>query len=263
VSAATAYNQSKAGVLWAVVDLPAPLSGLDPATQAFADAVASFQTSKGLASDGKLGPSTLAAMKGPAVPLVTAPAGSPAAALIAVCEAEHAKHVREVGGMNQGPDVEKYQKIVGLSPGSPWCSAFVTWCYATSQGLSTPPSWGSGSAITVWQRGTRKMLAQGYTTPLQSNFRDKVRPGMIWVRAKDGPGAIAARSGTWLQGHCGIVISVDSEGFCTIEGNTNGAGSREGDGVYLKTHKWSYEIDIIRTIGWFDPEFVGRVLRLS
>ena len=36
-------------------------------------------------------------------------------------------------------------------------------------------------------------------------------------------------------GHVGFLEKTDMDGyFITIEGNTNGAGSREGDGVYKK-----------------------------
>ena len=184
---------------------------------------------------------------------------TPAEKLIEVAKAEDAKHVREVGGMNRGPDVEKYQRSVAMSPGSPWCAAFVSFCVIQAKGLAVSPLWCSGSAITLWHRGTRRMLPEGYTTPEKTDYQLKVRPGMIWVRAKDGDGAISARRGTWLQGHCGIVVAVDAEGFHTVEGNTNGAGSREGDGVYSKLHKWSYSTDIVRTVGWFDPEYVGRL----
>ena len=107
------------------------------------------------------------------------------------------------------------------------------------------------------------MLPEGFTTPEKGGFESKVRPGWIWVRAKDGAGAVSARKGTWVQGHCAIVIAVDSEGFHTIEGNTNAAGSREGDGVYQKLHRWNYTTDIVRTVGWFDPEYVGRTVPRS
>lgn len=184
---------------------------------------------------------------------------TPAEKLIEVARAEDAKRVREVGGMNRGPDVEKYQKAVHLPAGAPWCAAFVSWVYMASQELVVAPLWCSGSAVTLWHRGTRKMLPEGYTTPEKADYQSKVRPGMIWVRAKDADGAKSARRGTWLQGHTGIVVAVDADGFHTVEGNTNGAGSREGDGVYSKLHKWSYSTDILRTVGWFDPEYVGRL----
>ena len=60
---------------------------------------------------------------------------TPAEKLIEVAKAEDAKRVREVGGMNRGPDVETYQKTVGLSPGSPWCAAFVAYGVKEAKGF--------------------------------------------------------------------------------------------------------------------------------
>jgi cell wall-associated NlpC family hydrolase len=39
--------------------------------------------------------------------------------------------------------------------------------------------------------------------------------------------------------HVGIVISDNGKTIQTVEGNTNGEGSREGDGVYFKTRNKS------------------------
>ena len=164
--------------------------------------------------------------------------------------------VREVGGSNKGDRVEEYQRSVGLSPGSPWCAAFVGWIMMQSRQLAKPPSWCSGSAITTWHRAKRKAGPAGSTTPLDPDYRGKISPGWIWVRAKDADGAKAARSGTWVQGHIGIVVDVDEIGFHTIEGNTNSAGSRDGDGVYRKLHKWTDTIDLGRTVGWFDSTHI-------
>lgn len=258
--ARVAYNVSQAGKGWKVSDLPAPLNTLDPASIAFADAVASLQQAKGVSADGKLGPATLAALKAPAAPKVDvsdsskAPATQAAQALIAVCEAEANKGVREVG-KNAGPDVEKYQKSVGLGKGNPWCAAFVSWCHMTSKGLSKPAKWCSGSAVSLYQVASRSSTVVK-VTPADADFQNKVKPGMVWSRAQDATAAAAARKGAWCQGHTGIVVKVDSVGFHTIEGNTNAAGSREGDGVYRKTHKWSDAEIIGKTVGWFDPETV-------
>ena len=49
--AAVAYNAKQAGVLWAVADLPLPLSTLDPRTPVFASAVATLQAQHGIAAD--------------------------------------------------------------------------------------------------------------------------------------------------------------------------------------------------------------------
>lgn len=40
-------------------------------------------------------------------------------------------------------------------------------------------------------------------------------------------------------GHVGFIEKVDGGTITTIEGNTNGGGSREGDGVYRKIRRLS------------------------
>ena len=254
--AAVAYNSSKAGVLWQVADLPLPLPTLDPSTPVFAAAVRTLQAQHGLPADGKLGPGTLAALKAPPAP--AAPPAAPlnvteaALALIAAATAEANKGVREVG-KNAGPDVEKYLHCLGMTKGSPWCAAFVSWCVMSSRGLAKPPKWCSGSAVSLFQMSGHKAVK---VTPLDAGYQTKVKPGYIWSRAQDPAAASAARKGSWCQGHTGIVVAVDAVGFHTIEGNTNAAGSREGDGVYRKTHKWSDAEIIGKTVGWFDPATV-------
>jgi hypothetical protein len=254
--AAVAYNSSKAGVLWQVADLPLPLRTLNPSDPVFAAAVRTLQAQHGLPADGKLGPGTLAALKAPPAP--AAPPAAPlnvteaALALIAAATAEANKGVREVG-KNAGPDVEKYLHCLGMTKGSPWCAAFVSWCVMTSRGLAKPPKWCSGSAVSLFQMSGKKAVK---VTPLDVGYQTKVKPGYIWSRAQDPAAASAARKGVWCQGHTGIVVAVDAVGFHTIEGNTNAAGSREGDGVYRKTHKWSDAEIIGKTVGWFDPATV-------
>jgi len=253
---AVAYNSSKAGVLWQVADLPLPLCTLNPSDPVFAAAVRTLQAQHGLPADGKLGPGTLAALKAPPAP--AAPPAAPlniteaALALIATATAEANKGVREVG-KNAGPDVEKYLHCLGMTKGSPWCAAFVSWCVMTSRGLAKPPKWCSGSAVSLFQMSGKNAVK---VTPLDFGYQGWVKPGYIWSRAQDPAAASAARKGVWCQGHTGIVVAVDAVGFHTIEGNTNAAGSREGDGVYRKTHKWSDAEIIGKTVGWFDPATV-------
>jgi hypothetical protein len=254
--AAVAYNSSKNGVLWQVADLPLPLRTLDPKTPVFASAVATLQAQHGLPADGKLGPGTLAAFKAPpaapAAPAAPINVTEAALALIATATVEANKGVREVG-KNAGPDVEKYLHCLGMTKGSPWCAAFVSWCVMTSRGLPKPPKWCSGSAVSLFQMSGKNAVK---VTPVDADYKSKVKPGYIWSRAQDATAAAAARKGSWCQGHTGIVVAVDAIGFHTIEGNTNAAGSREGDGVYRKLHKWSDDAIIGKTVGWFDPATV-------
>ena len=256
--AAVAYNSSKNGVLWQVADLPLPLCTLNPSDPIFAAAVRTLQAQHGLPADGKLGPGTLAAFKAPpaapAAPAAPINITEAALALIATATAEANKGVREVG-KNAGPDVEKYLHCVGMTKGSPWCAAFVSWCVMTSRGLAKPPKWCSGSAVSLFQM-SRNSKTCVYVVPTEMEYQAKVKPGYIWSRAQDATAAAAARKGSWCQGHTGIVVAVDAIGFHTIEGNTNAAGSREGDGVYRKLHKWSDAELIGKTVGWFDPATV-------
>lgn len=256
--AAVAYNSSKNGVLWQVADLPLPLCTLDPKTPVFASAVATLQAQHGVPADGKLGPGTLAAIKAPpaapAAPVAPLNVTEAALALIDTATAEANKGVREVG-KNAGPDVEKYLHCLGMTKGSPWCAAFVSWCVMTSRGLPKPPKWCSGSAVSLFQMSRNSKTCVS-VTPVDADYKSKVKPGYIWSRAQDATAAAAARKGSWCQGHTGIVVAVDAIGFHTIEGNTNAAGSREGDGVYRKLHKWSDAELIGKTVGWFDPATV-------
>ena len=254
--AAVAYNGSKNGVLWQVADLPLPLRTLNPSDPVFAAAVRTLQAQHGLPADGKLGPGTLAAFKAPpaapAAPAAPINVTEAALALIATATGEANKGVREVG-KNAGPDVEKYLHCLSMTKGSPWCAAFVSWCVMTSRGLAKPPKWCSGSAVSLFQMSGKNAIK---VTPVDADFKSKVKPGYIWSRAQDATAAAAARKGSWCQGHTGIVVAVDATGFHTIEGNTNAAGSREGDGVYRKLHKWSDDAIIGKTVGWFDPATV-------
>jgi len=122
--------------------------------------------------------------------------------------------IRELTGNNDGKQVETYLKYVGLSKGNPWCAAFV--CWVLGQNNVTNPKSGYCPTLfsrqnEVWNR-TSKINAN----PLSGDvfgiyFREKKR--------------IA---------HVGFVDSWTSKTVTTVEGNTNKAGSREGDGVYRK-----------------------------
>lgn len=126
--------------------------------------------------------------------------------------------VRERGGANRGAEVERFLRAVGLGPGYPWCGAFVG-LNEKECGIRNPkPS----------------ARARGYKT------KESVRAWDVAIgRVKIQPGYIFVMEfGSWT-GHTGIVESYDpkTRTLTTIEGNTNGAGSREGDRVARKQRK--------------------------
>lgn len=128
--------------------------------------------------------------------------------------AEAKARVREIGGANCGPRVATYLAAVGLSPGHPWCAAFVSWCFLQAErdlDLLCPIR-PSARALGLWE----------FAHPDQR--RSNPERGAIFIIDHGGG-----------LGHCGIVEEVALDWLRTVEGNTNAAGGREGDGVYQKS----------------------------
>lgn len=128
--------------------------------------------------------------------------------------------VREATGRNDGFAVEKYLATTGLNKGYAWCAAYVNWMHVNC-GVKTPddpawsPSWFTDHVI--YHRGVMVSGGAGYQRPDRGDvfgiyFRNKKRIAHVGLIHE------------WLAG----------SRFKTIEGNTNEAGSREGDGVYIK-----------------------------
>jgi len=115
---------------------------------------------------------------------------------------------------NSGEMVDKYLLSVGATPGQSWCGAFVGY-NMTKQGIKNPNSaWSpsyAGQKDIIWSKNRK------FSNPLPGDVVTFYYPNLKRV------------------GHVGFYVKKDFEGyFITIEGNTNGEGSREGDGVYRK-----------------------------
>lgn len=133
-------------------------------------------------------------------------------------------------GRNDGARVREYLASVGLPPGNSWCAAFVYWCVreATLRGGPMNRLPRTGGVLKMWER-----------TPEHMKFT-QAAPGRVFIMDK-GKGL----------GHCGFVLSVELDWMRTIEGNTNGAGSREGDGVYQR------ERHVSEALGFIDLDAHG------
>lgn len=124
--------------------------------------------------------------------------------------------VHEQGGNNAGPEVDLYLASVGLEPGASWCAAFVFYCFRqASQQLGAPnPCPKTGGALKLWKFADSHFHA---VTPAR---------GRVFVM-DHGQGL----------GHVGFVEAVRDDGSIdSVEGNTNAAGSRNGDRV--ARHAW-------------------------
>jgi hypothetical protein len=124
--------------------------------------------------------------------------------------------VRELTGHNDGSRVEEYLAAVDRYKGDAWCAAFVAWTFqqagvkAVRSGWS--PAWFEDKTHTIYTHG-----GASTGTPQRADVF-----GLYFANL----GRIA---------HVGFIDEWDNSGVCiTVEGNTNEAGSREGDGVYRK-----------------------------
>ena len=139
---------------------------------------------------------------------------------------------------------EAEMKVVGWQSGWAWCSLFteLVWRKAYQQ-VSDPHTVDSVGALfspMAVDTATRFKRAGYiiYETP-------KVGDLVIW---KHGHGP---------SGHAGIVIGVGPDkAFSTVEGNTNAAGSREGDTVAIKARKigMPFQVKGLNLIGFIRPD---------
>jgi len=122
---------------------------------------------------------------------------------------------REATGHNDGQRVEMYLHSAILKRGQPWCAAFITWTYKTA-GIKAvisgyAPNWFPSKKV-IYTRGSKKNSTPGTADVFGIYFPNKGRIAHVGFIDQ------------WKQGSMAI----------TVEGNTNEAGSREGDGVYRK-----------------------------
>lgn len=114
--------------------------------------------------------------------------------------------IREATGKNDGLQVEQYLIYTNNKKGDPWCASFVSWVYGQA-GYPLPRTAWSPALFPLDKRTDKPQPADVF--------------GIYFPKLK----RIA---------HCGIVEDSRANWIYTIEGNTNLAGSREGDGVYRK-----------------------------
>ena len=125
--------------------------------------------------------------------------------------------VREATGNNDGPEVESFLKSTGLGKGYAWCAAYVNFCHKEC-GIETVKS-------PAWSPSWFKMDHVIYKR--DNTIKRQPQPGDVF--------------GVWFSSkkrvaHVGFIDEWNNgkNYAITVEGNTNIAGSREGDGVYRK-----------------------------
>jgi hypothetical protein len=138
-------------------------------------------------------------------------------------------YIREKTGNNDHPMIDKMFDYLGLPHGLSWCLAFVIWCAHIAVNPVPYPKLARCSLFleTVESQPWKYDV---FDTEDVAWGINKVYPGTIMIFSSS---KVAGKK-NW-NGHAAIVEkAVDRRTWNTIEGNTNGAGSREGNGVYRK-----------------------------
>ena len=130
--------------------------------------------------------------------------------------------VSEVDGSNCGPRVDVYKAATWLDPdkGWPWCAAFICWLVREAiEGEDISFKRPQTAGAWDFENWARKQVSKG--VELRKPTNEDIKAGDIVVITFS---------------HIGLAVKdIDSSGYVTtIEGNTNGAGSREGGSVLEK-----------------------------
>ncbi len=134
--------------------------------------------------------------------------------------------VREATGRNDGRAVEMYLRSVNQRAGAPWCAAFVRWSFDSARIRTTIAAWSPTA------HNARNLIYA------QRRFTKDPRAGDVFTIWYSRLGRI---------GHTGFYDGrLNDRLYQTVEGNTNEAGSREGDGVYRKYRSFNSTYSITR-----------------
>lgn len=147
--------------------------------------------------------------------------------LVAIARAEVG--TEEVNGTNCGPRVNQYKAATNLPPEEswPWCAAFICWIVREAMevtGSKETATFKRPTTAGAWDfiRWSRE---QDNSTQSRLAPDDDIKPGDIVV---------------FKFSHIGLAVGTPSGGHVeTIEGNTDGEGSREGGAVLHKRRKLS------------------------
>jgi peptidoglycan hydrolase-like protein with peptidoglycan-binding domain len=174
------------------------------------EVVKKFQKDNNLIQDGIIGELTWHKL----FPVITSISLSPLSNTV-ISIAMTQVLVRELTNKNDGIDVEKYLKAVGLGKGYAWCMAFVYWCFLEAS----------------------KKLNINCPVPKTAGVLDCYNKALKYRVIKPEIGSQFIMDFGKGQGHTGIVTKVVGNRIFTIEGNTSADPSyagedREGNGVF-------------------------------
>ena len=138
--------------------------------------------------------------------------------------------LREATGNNDGPMIDQMLGYLGLPHHLSWCLAFALWCWHSA--VNPMPFPKIGRCSTFFEQVQHNEWKYDVFDDEQVAWGErKALPGTIMIFSHSK----VAGHNNW-NGHAALVVQqINPRKWQTCEGNTNAAGSREGDGVYLKT----------------------------
>lgn len=185
------------------------------------EVVKAVQKLLGVSSDGADGPVTWNAILAKlSTKEPTASGGSIAEKMVSLAREEIG--VSEVDGSNCGPRVDEYKAATWLDAdkGWPWCAAFICWLVREAiEGEDVKFKRPKTAGAWDFENWAKQQSTNG--VELRKPTNEDIKAGDIVV---------------FTFSHIGLAVKdADSSGYVvTIEGNTNGAGSREGGSVLEK-----------------------------
>jgi cell wall-associated NlpC family hydrolase len=185
------------------------------------EVVKAVQKILGVSTDGADGPVTWNAILAKlSTKETSAPNGTIPEKMVSLAREEIG--VSEVDGSNCGPRVDEYKAATWLDAdkGWPWCAAFICWLVREAiEGEDV--SFKRPRTAGAWDFENWAKQESNRGIELRKPTNEDIKAGDIVV---------------FTFSHIGIAVKdVDSSGYVvTIEGNTNGAGSREGGSVLEK-----------------------------
>jgi len=185
------------------------------------EVVKAVQKLLGVSSDGADGPVTWNAILAKlSTKEPTASGGSIAEKMVSLAREEIG--VSEVDGSNCGPRVDEYKAATWLDAdkGWPWCAAFICWLVREAiEGEDVKFKRPRTAGAWDFENWAKQQSTNG--VELRKPTNEDIKAGDIVV---------------FTFSHIGLAVKdADSSGYVvTIEGNTNGAGSREGGSVLEK-----------------------------
>lgn len=198
-------------------------SDYGPATE---HAVRQFQAAHNIAPIGITGKTTWAALVKPITNAMSPIVGISAKSdLIVAYAKQHLKNrPREIGGQNRGPWVRLYTGG-HEGPAWPWCAGFASFIIKQAY-KNNPPVHATLSCDALASEAIKKHI---FIPMPPASKRNTIKPGFLFLIRKS--------PNNWT--HAGIVTSVHTDAFTTIEGNTNDEGSREGYEACARTRSFN------------------------